>query len=143
MRLWSLSPELLDSKGLVALWREACLAQAVLIDPSKGYSNHSQLVRFKASIDPIGAIGFYLYEIALEATRRGYKFDYNKIASVTFAWRGTFPVTQGQVEYERIHLNNKLLVRDPALLESTGSKTIVHPLFYVVDGPIESWEKLI
>ena len=30
MRLWSLHPRYLDSKGLVALWREALLAQAVL-----------------------------------------------------------------------------------------------------------------
>ena len=30
MRIWSLHPEYLDSRGLVALWREALLAQAVL-----------------------------------------------------------------------------------------------------------------
>ena len=29
MRLWSLHPSLLDQKGLVALWREALLAQKV------------------------------------------------------------------------------------------------------------------
>ena len=29
MRLWSLHPRYLDAKGLVALWREALLAQAV------------------------------------------------------------------------------------------------------------------
>ncbi len=30
MRLWSLHPKYLDSKGLVALWREGLLARAVL-----------------------------------------------------------------------------------------------------------------
>jgi hypothetical protein len=30
MRLWSLHPEYLDANGLVALWREALLAQAFL-----------------------------------------------------------------------------------------------------------------
>ena len=30
MRLWSLHPKYLDTKGIVALWREALLAQAVL-----------------------------------------------------------------------------------------------------------------
>ncbi|HEU5178767.1 MAG TPA: pyrimidine dimer DNA glycosylase/endonuclease V, partial [Burkholderiales bacterium] len=30
MRLWSLHPKYLDARGLVALWREALLAQAVL-----------------------------------------------------------------------------------------------------------------
>ncbi|HWP85543.1 MAG TPA: pyrimidine dimer DNA glycosylase/endonuclease V, partial [Terriglobia bacterium] len=37
MRLWSLHPSLLDSKGLVALWREALLAQKVLRGETKGY----------------------------------------------------------------------------------------------------------
>ena len=32
MRLWSLHPSLLDQKGLVALWREALLAQHVRSD---------------------------------------------------------------------------------------------------------------
>lgn len=30
MRLWTLHPKYLDTKGLVALWREALLAQKVL-----------------------------------------------------------------------------------------------------------------
>ena len=30
MRLWTLHPQYLDSKGLVAAWREALLAQKVL-----------------------------------------------------------------------------------------------------------------
>ena len=37
MRLWSLHPQYLDPKGLVALWREALLAQAVLRGVTKGY----------------------------------------------------------------------------------------------------------
>ncbi len=36
MRLWSLHPRYLDAKGLVALWREALLAQAVLKGQTKG-----------------------------------------------------------------------------------------------------------
>ena len=31
MRLWSLSPRYLDVKGLVAVWREGLLADAVLL----------------------------------------------------------------------------------------------------------------
>ena len=30
MRLWSIHPQYLDAKGLVALWREGLLPQAVL-----------------------------------------------------------------------------------------------------------------
>jgi len=47
MRLWSIHPQYLDAKGLVALWRESLLAQNVLLGKTKGYKNHPQLMRFK------------------------------------------------------------------------------------------------
>ena len=47
MRLWSLHPSLLDRAGLVALWREALLAQKVLTGTTKGYRHHPQLDRFR------------------------------------------------------------------------------------------------
>jgi len=43
MRIWSLHPKYLDSKGMVALWREALLAKQVLLNKTKGYKNHPQL----------------------------------------------------------------------------------------------------
>ncbi len=57
MRLWSLHPAHLDRAGLVAGWREALLAQAVLADRTTGYRNHPQLVRFRASPEPLNTIG--------------------------------------------------------------------------------------
>jgi hypothetical protein len=36
MRLWSLHPKYLDSKGLIAVWREAHLAQVVLRAQTRG-----------------------------------------------------------------------------------------------------------
>lgn len=47
MRIWSLHPKYLDTKGLVALWRETLLAQHVLSGKTKRYKNHPQLARFK------------------------------------------------------------------------------------------------
>ena len=47
MRLWSIHPKYLDSKGLIACWREGLLAQKVLLGETKGYKNHPQLDRFK------------------------------------------------------------------------------------------------
>ena len=64
MRLWSLHPEHLDPKGLVALWREALLAQAVLAGETCGYTNHPQLDRFRAHANPLACIAMYLREIA-------------------------------------------------------------------------------
>jgi hypothetical protein len=56
MRLWSIHPKYLDTKGLVALWRETLLAKHVLEGKTKGYKNHPQLNRFKKSEKPLDAI---------------------------------------------------------------------------------------
>ena len=49
MRIWSIHPKYLDTKGLVALWRETLLAKNVLEEKTKGYKYHPQLIRFKSS----------------------------------------------------------------------------------------------
>ncbi|MDH4286765.1 MAG: pyrimidine dimer DNA glycosylase/endonuclease V, partial [Gallionella sp.] len=67
MRLWSLHPKYLDTQGLVALWREALLAQAVLRGETRGYRNHPQLDRFRSHSAPLAAISLYLKAIHGEA----------------------------------------------------------------------------
>ena len=57
MRLWTLHPRYLDRQGLVALWREALLAQKVLQGQTTGYRHHPQLVRFRAMPDPVAVRG--------------------------------------------------------------------------------------
>jgi hypothetical protein len=57
------------------------------------------------------------------------------------------PVTSGQIEYEARHLLAKLERRsfDDYLKFSRivlDGKIEPNPLFTVVDGPIESWEKI-
>ncbi|GAB3553139.1 pyrimidine dimer DNA glycosylase/endonuclease V [Noviherbaspirillum agri] len=142
MRLWSIKPELLDKIGLVALWREALLAQKVLLGQTKGYKFHPQLVRFRACADPVLAIGCYLDEVAAEADRRGYRFDSSKIIKRGECPR--MPVQRGQMEYEWKHLLAKLQVRSPEVYEvqRTISTPDAHPLFYVVPGGIEAWERV-
>ena len=138
MRLWSLHPRHLDAKGLVALWREALLAQKVLAGGTRGYRNHPQLERFRRQVDPVAAIAAYLSEVQCEATRRGYRFDASKVMPHGKIRR--IPVTDGQVAYETQHLKNKLTLRDPAALGRLPVEPDVHPLFRVVRGEIESWE---
>ena len=60
MRLWSIHPKYLDRQGLIALWREALLAQAVLSGKTRGYRNHPQLERFRNHPAPLSAISLYL-----------------------------------------------------------------------------------
>ena len=141
MRLWSLHPKYLDPQGLVALWREALLARAVLSGSTRGYRNHPQLARFSAQASPIAAIGSYLQAIYSEAASRGYTFDRSKLGRARQQTR--IFVTDGQLEYEWHHLLQKLSARSPALHEQLASQAEreCHPLFDVRSGPVEPWER--
>lgn len=141
MRLWSLHPKYLDPQGLVALWREALLAQAVLRGETRGYRNHPQLERFRAQSSPLAAIGCYLVAVQAEAARRGYAFDAAKIGSP--GKHRPIAVTEGQLAFEWRHLARKLRMRNPAWLESLGATEPLrsHPLFKPREGPGEPWER--
>lgn len=142
MRLWSIHPQYLDPKGLVALWREGLLAQKVLLGETKGYRQHPQLTRFRACGDPVLAIGTYLALVAIEAERRGYKFDRSKLVLVGECAR--IAVTSGQLDYEWAHLLRKLGERAPGLLADRSNLLSYepHPLFQLVPGDVEEWERL-
>ncbi|GAA3883767.1 pyrimidine dimer DNA glycosylase/endonuclease V [Leifsonia kafniensis] len=155
MRLWSVHPQYFDRQALTAAWREALLAQAVLIAPGRGYSNHPQLERFREQPAPIDAIADFLNGIVDEADARGYHFAREKITgTVTVRLPGgqadTAPgtaalaVTTGQLQYEWAHLRAKLERRSPDVAERWAALDTPqpHPLFRVVDGPIASWERI-
>lgn len=139
MRIWSLHPKLLDQKGLIACWRETLLAQKVLQGNTKGYRHHPQLQRFQSLPDPIKGIGTYLTEIYIESFKRGYTFNSSKILKTDYNLR--IPVTKDQLEYEFCHLKAKLQIRDPSRLNNIV--ICHHPMFTVIDGPVEKWEKII
>lgn len=141
MRLWSLHPKYLDPRGLVALWRETLLAQAVLRGETCGYRNHPQLNRFKTHSAPLTAVSLYLKAIATEAKMRGYSFDKSKIRPARMTV--TLTVTSGQMEYEWAHLMAKLKKRNPALHRKWRITEMpeAHPLFEVRAGAVESWER--
>lgn len=152
MRLWSLHPAMLDRQGLLAAWREGLLAQSVIVKLQSGekpaYRNHPQLSRFLASPVPLCLIGTWLTFIQKEATKRGYSFDKSKILEPSEAFR--LIVTSGQLEYEFNHLQSKLKERDNSLywfnygyyVCAENSAIEQHPMFVVVDGEIEGWEKV-
>lgn len=176
MRIWSLHPSLLNRRALVACWRETLLAQKVLRGLTRGYTNHPQLIRFRAHPQPLEAVAAYLSGLADEADARGYSFNRaligagedgagensagkscagkadknsadkveNPYASVT-----RIPVPLGQLEYELAFLRHKVAGRDPEwehrLSERLAARgelaACAHPLFEVVPGAIEPWEK--
>jgi len=142
MRLRSIHPKFLDNKGLVACWRESLLAKKILEGKTKGYKNHPQLIRFKQSTDPIGFINAYIAYLWNEADSRGYKFDRSKIGE-TFNG-GYLAVNKGQVIYEFKHLLNKLSKRNENYYAKNLNERYeitVNPLFKLIEGNKESWEK--
>jgi hypothetical protein len=143
MRLWSLHPGYLDPKGLVALWREALLAQKVLAGKTRGYKNHPQLERFRSQPHPRGAIAAYLFLVWKEAHRRGYCFDKTKIGSKRVGRK--IPVTAGQLCHEFAWLCSKLKKRSPRHYRTiaSGKKIRIHPLFRRVPGPTAGWERVL
>jgi hypothetical protein len=144
VRLWSLHPEYLDPQGLVALWREALLAREVLRGNTEGYRHHPQLERFRAHVAPISAINAYLATVHAEATKRGYSFDARKLSPARRPARLT--TTTGQLSYEGEHLGGKLRARNREYYRRliglwSGQRLRAHPLFRIVPGAIEEWER--
>jgi hypothetical protein len=163
MRLWSLHPAFLDTKGLVDAWRESLLAQKVLEGLTSGYTHHPQLNRFRSCSDPVVMAALFLQGIADEAFRRNYHFDTTKIhrevlylpdkkllrpayihAGKTIIVR-QIPVSREQILYEGALLAAKLEIRDPSRRESLFPFFCdrLHPLFTLTEGPIAAWEKVI
>ncbi|CDN30804.1 pyrimidine dimer DNA glycosylase [Mucinivorans hirudinis] len=140
MRLWSIHPKYLDTKGLTACWREGLLARKVLLGQTKGYRNHPQLIRFRSTQNSVAAVDVFLSAVLSEARLRGYNFDATKI-NLT-AKSETIEVTQGQLNYEFEHLKKKLVIRDKTAFERIVSVTEIatNPIFTVVDGGIADWE---
>lgn len=67
MRHWTLHPQYLDQKGLIAVWPEALLAKKVPEGNTREYIHYPQLKRFRATHDPLDMINLYLICIYQEA----------------------------------------------------------------------------
>ena len=141
MRLWTIHPRYLDSRGLVAVWREALLARAVLRGETRGYRSHPQLTRFREHPHPLRGLNSYLAGVYDEALRRGYRFDRRKLGRGRSPRR--IPETTGQLAFEWAHLLKKLEQRQPGRFAELRSVTrpAAHPLFRIVPGPARAWER--
>ena len=139
MRLWTVHPQYLDTKGLLAAWREGLLAQKVLLGQTRGYTRHPQLDRFRSS--PAQTIADYLIGLLKEADRRGYNFNRAKI-SLRRSDR-KLVATRGQLLFEWSHLKQKLRRRSPKSYRACCKIDLprAHPLFRIVPGPIQDWER--
>jgi len=142
MRLWTLHPQYLDAQGLTALWREGLLARKVLQGLTRGYRHHPQLMRFQAQPDPLLAIDTFLHAVHAESLARGYRFDAGKLGPQAMGII-RIDATSGQLAHEWRHLMAKLQARSPEAFGRwrTLQAPIAHPIFAIVDGPVEAWER--
>lgn len=118
------------------------------------YFNHPQLQRFKEQKEhDLLFLSAYLWEIWKEGQSRGYNFTWQKIwkhsRNIPKWIYGTIAVTKGQLEWEFKHLCRKVMKRDRDWFikikgqEFRDNYTIkANPIFKVVYGDIESWEKI-
>ena len=169
MRIWSLHPSLLDRRALVACWRETLLAQKVLRGLTRGYTNHPQPLEAVAAYlsglaDEADARGYSFnraligageHDAGKDSTNENSagKNDTDKNcadkAENPYASVALIPVPLGQLEYELAFLRHKVAGRDPEwehrLSERLAARgelaACAHPLFEVVPGAIEPWEK--
>ncbi|MEM2911827.1 MAG: pyrimidine dimer DNA glycosylase/endonuclease V [Candidatus Bathyarchaeia archaeon] len=95
------------------------MAKKVLEGKTKGYRNHPQLKIFKEYERPIALINAYLFQIYLEARRRGYSFDFSKIEPLNL--KEAVTVTRGQLKDEFRLLMEKLKIRDQRKFEEIKS----------------------
>ena len=93
---------------------------------TRGYTNHPQLIRFRAHPQPLEAVAAYLSGLADEADARGYSFNRALIGAGEsvgkncadkvenpYASVARIPVPLGQLEYELAFLRHKVAGRAP------------------------------
>ncbi len=89
-------------------------------------------------------VSLYLRHVWMEAKDRGIELNKHLINGIRPKRVFKIPVTQGQVDYEIDWLGVQLEERAPAVFNKYLfiGKFEVHPVFNIVPGDIEPWEKV-
>lgn len=156
MRLWSFHPSYLDNIGLARLYNEGIGGIRAIRGEQKMHLNHPQLTRFKVCCDNHTYIilSAYLRVVHNELELRGMvndgKFKHDLLLNYLFQnTKDLFNITvnSSQINGEIVHFINKTKTQkgryiNDNLKQAIAAKNILpHPLFTVVPGPVESWEK--
>ena len=145
MRLWSFHPKYLDNVGLSRAINESISGYKALTGKQEMWKNHPQLERFKASNNPMSNFQDYAFVLCRHKFEQWLE-QLETIPTET-EYEIVMTVTKGQLQYEWKHYLNKLKTqkgRDKELYEKLKliENPEPHPLFEVVEGDIESWEKV-
>jgi len=86
-------------------------------------------------------ISDYLKYIFHEAQKRNYRFDYSRI--LDYPNFNQIETTELQLLFEWNHLIGKLKIRSPQIAKKWENIIVPdpHPLFVIVPGKVELWEK--
>lgn len=131
----------------MAQWREGLGAQTSLRawyfgDSTVGYQNHPQLERFKTCENPLGALHYYLLNTYSDSLVRKYKFNVSKLIVPDDTAYVHIPLHEGQLDYEIERLRGKIEKRAPEELWRLEEKRESAYIFQLVDGDVETWEKV-
>ena len=147
MRIWSFSPKYLNNQYLTALWKEGIMGMRSLYaytnNEKRGYSNHSQLNRFKI-INGLNALCTYLDEVYEEANKRGLKYN-KELIYPHKQFEDKIKVSKGQLLFEHSWYLSKMQTRDLEQFNKLSKLNFleVNKIFKVVENDmrIEKWEK--
>ena len=145
MRLWSFHPKYLNRQDLGACWYEG-ISKAQTGLQGGGYKNHSQLQRFKIAKEPLDLLALYLSSIWHESLNRGFSYNWHLVkrdipSTLYFI---SAPVTAGQLHYEWQHYLKKIEKSDSDWYRKIREVRAPepHPMFYIIEGEIEEWERV-
>lgn len=144
MRIWSFHPKYLDNVGLSRAINESIKGYKALCKTGEGYpkswEKHSQLIRFQESNPRI--LIYYIECLIDEKVIRW--IDEIGLCSSNMPLLPEMGVTEEQLKYEWNHYLNKLHTRnyDKWLELFQIIEPEPHPIFDVVPGEIEPWEKV-
>jgi len=144
MRLWSFHPMYLDKIGYARVINEAVAGYHAYMKTGKGYpaawEKHSQLARFKAH--PSDFLRDYI-KFLIDYKRYIQLKEIDFPGSFLPDLNSCMTVTEGQLDYEWKRYLSKLKIRN--FVKYSELKYIQpkpHPLFTVIKGDVEHWEKI-
>lgn len=118
------------------------MVKKVFEDNTNVYKQYPQLFKFKLSKQQIIGINFFLKYICIETSKRHYKF--HPVKFIEIENKEKINVTTAQINFEKNHLRKKLKLRDKNKynenIDTINYET--QPLFNLINGEIEPWEKM-
>ena len=142
MRIWSFHPQYLDPTGLSRLINESIAGYRALTNAPGDYppnwTKHPQIERWRGRADDLQR--YILFCLDVWTQQKLCRIDI--MSELVEPWQ-SMHVNDAQLAYEWRHYLTKLQKRNLELYDSLlGAVPKAHPMFQIVTGPIEKWERV-